>query len=66
VEWSRENLEVKVSTWIEQNELSVGAVLWPMRAALSGKKNSPGPFEIAGVLGRERSTLRLQKAFDVL
>ncbi len=41
-----------------------GALLWPLRAALSGKKASPGPFEIIGVLGVERSLKRLGRALQ--
>jgi hypothetical protein len=37
-----------------------------MRVALSGKKNSPGPFEIAGVLGKEKSLERIKQAIVLL
>ena len=40
----------------------VGELLWPLRAALSGQKASPGPFEIASVLGKEETLKRLEKA----
>ena len=39
-----------------------GAVLWPMRYALSGKKKSPDPFTLAGVLGKEEVLARLKAA----
>jgi len=39
-----------------------GTLLWPLRMALSGKKASPGPFEIMDILGVEESIKRLQKA----
>lgn len=38
-----------------------GEVLWPLRVALSGRKQSPGPFEIAEVLGREKTLKRIEK-----
>lgn len=40
----------------------VGELLWPLRAALSGQKASPGPFEIATVLGKEETLKRVKKA----
>lgn len=42
----------------EKTGLGTGELLWPMRVSLSGRKNSPGPFEIAQVLGKEKA-LRL-------
>ena len=51
-DWSESYLEENLIAWIKENEYGVGDVLWPMRTALSGRKNSPGPFEIAGVLGK--------------
>jgi glutamyl-tRNA synthetase len=39
-----------------------GCLLWPLRAAITGKKSSAGPFEVAEVLGRERVLNRLKDA----
>ena len=39
-----------------------GKVFWPLRVALSGKKASPGPLEIAEILGKEMCTRRLKMA----
>jgi glutamyl-tRNA synthetase len=36
-----------------------GEALWPLRVALSGRKNSPGPFEIMEVLGKKESLSRI-------
>ncbi len=41
-----------------------GEVLWPLRAALSGEKSSPGPYEIMEVLGKTETLNRLQKAVE--
>lgn len=43
-----------------------GLLLWPLRAALTGKKVSPGPFEVAELLGKERCLKRLKKAQEIL
>ncbi|MBY0473061.1 glutamate--tRNA ligase [Patescibacteria group bacterium] len=42
------------------------SVLWPMRVALSGKEKSPDPFTLAGLLGKERTLERIEKAFQLL
>jgi len=39
-----------------------GELLWPLRVALSGQKNSPPPFDIAEILGKEESLARIKIA----
>lgn len=39
-----------------------GKLLWPLRVALTGKKNSPGPFEIIRILGIDETIVRLKNA----
>lgn len=39
-----------------------GALLWPLRVALSGKKKSPGPFEIMEILGKDQTLARIERA----
>ena len=65
-EWTKDGLEQKVKAWISEKKFDTGSALWPMRVALSGKKDSPGPFEIAEVLGRENTVDRLQRAYSRL
>lgn len=43
-----------------------GEVLWPLRVALSGRKASPGPFEIMEVLGKEETIKRIDFALEKL
>ena len=43
-----------------------GAVLWPLRYALSGQERSPDPFTIISILGRGESLSRIQKAIGIL
>ncbi|MFH1286866.1 MAG: hypothetical protein ABII02_03905 [Candidatus Magasanikbacteria bacterium] len=61
-----EEVELKTMKWIQDNGYGNGDVLWPMRVALSGKKNSPSPFEIAQVLGKGVSLKRISAAIEVL
>ena len=65
-EWTEKFIEAEIKKFIEGNKQGMGDYLWPMRAALSGRKASPGPFEIAGVLGREETLKRLEKAIEIL
>lgn len=43
-----------------------GQLLWPLRVALTGKKASPGPFEIMEILGVKESLKRIQAAKEKL
>jgi glutamyl-tRNA synthetase len=39
-----------------------GNTLWPLRVALSGQKQSPGPFELLAAYGKQRSLQRIDEA----
>lgn len=43
-----------------------GTVLWPVRYALSGRRESPGPGELAWVLGVEETVRRIRRGREVL
>lgn len=43
-----------------------GAVLWPLRVALSGQERSPDPFTVASILGKEKSLERVSTAIEKL
>ena len=47
-------------------EKNKGHLLWPLRVALSGKDSSPSPFEIADILGREKTIKRIDEAIKML
>ena len=47
-------------------EKNKGFTLWPLRAALSGKNTSPSPFEIADILGKEKTLKRIEDAIKAL
>lgn len=64
--WDKENLDQKLQTWIQEKNYGVGNVMWPLRVSLSGQKNSPGPTEIAAVLDKEKSLVRLRLAVEKL
>ncbi|MFA6426847.1 MAG: glutamate--tRNA ligase [Candidatus Magasanikbacteria bacterium] len=65
-EWSKETLEKQILPWIKEKAWGNGDVLWPMRVALSGQKNSPGPLEIAVALGKEKTLDRVKNALSML
>ncbi|KKS56527.1 MAG: Glutamate-tRNA ligase [Candidatus Magasanikbacteria bacterium GW2011_GWA2_42_32] len=64
--------DAKILVWkkslelIEKENLANGPTLWPMRVALSGREASPGPFAIAGILGKGETIKRLKIALNLL
>lgn len=57
---------VKTAVFPYANEKGRGAVLWPLRVALSGQEKSPDPFQIASLIGKEHSLKRVKKAISLL
>ena len=43
-----------------------GAMLWPLRYALSGQERSPDPFTLVAILGPHEAISRIQKAIAIL
>lgn len=60
--WTKSNIEQPVLEWIKQHDYGVGDVLWPFRVAVSGLSQSPGPFDIAAVLGKAETLERISTA----
>jgi nondiscriminating glutamyl-tRNA synthetase len=58
-EWTRENLE---SILMDAAGDKRGDFLWPLRAALTGEKRSPSPFDCAWILGKNTTLARIKKA----
>lgn len=64
-DWNKAALEKIIMPEAEKLK-NRGIMLWPLRVALSGKKASPGPFEIMEILDREVVLTRLEKAQDLI
>jgi glutamyl-tRNA synthetase len=65
-DWKEKKLEEKLISYIKNKELKVGDYLWPLRISLTGLKNSPGPFEVADILGKNESLKRLENAISII
>jgi nondiscriminating glutamyl-tRNA synthetase len=64
-DFNKENIEKGLME--EANKIANrGNLLWPLRVALTGKKNSAGPMEIASVLGKEKTLKRIEEAINKL
>ena len=65
-DWHKQNLENNIIDYLKANNFKVGDFLWPLRVALTGRPASPGPFEVAEVLGKEASLNRINQAIKKL
>ena len=61
-EWAEEPLEIAVKQFAESQELKLGKVAQPLRAALTGSHMSPGIYDVLLVLGKAESIKRIQAA----
>lgn len=60
--WDTDSLENAVRRIAEDAGVKLGQVAQPLRAALTGKRTSPGIFDVLAVLGREESLGRIVDA----
>lgn len=63
--WSADALEAATKKWVDDNDFSMKLVAQPARVALTGRKASPGLFEVMVVLGRERTLARLRRGIEI-
>ena len=58
-EWNAAAMEAFARAWCEENSASLKEIAMPLRWSLTGRKVSPGVFEVAELLGREECRARL-------
>ncbi len=61
-DFSSQNVEAVVKSWIGDHELSFGKVMPPLRLAIVGAMKGPHIFDIIGMIGQEESVGRIKKA----
>ncbi|HET8735667.1 MAG TPA: glutamate--tRNA ligase [Pricia sp.] len=65
-DFSSETLESRVKQWISDQDLSFGKVMPPLRLVIVGDMKGPHLFDIMGLIGKEESIGRIQKALRML
>ncbi|MEM7216443.1 MAG: glutamate--tRNA ligase [Pseudomonadota bacterium] len=58
--WENETIDQTIRGFAENNGMKLGQIAQPIRAALTGKANSPGAFDVLQILGQEESISRLK------
>jgi glutamyl-tRNA synthetase len=62
VAWREEPLEEALRALAAERKVGAGALIHPLRVAVTGQGRSPGIFEVLVLLGRERSLARIARA----
>ena len=66
-DYSEEEIENVIMSYIAEQGIKNGQGLWPVRTAVSGKQSTPGgAYEIMSILGKEESLNRIRKAIALL
>lgn len=60
--WTEANILAEARVLCEQKGYKLGQILWPVRAALTGREYSPGAVEVAAELGKDAAMRRLRAA----
>lgn len=62
--WQADSLEEAIKSFAEENDMKLGQVAQPLRAALTGQARSPGIFDVLILLGKDESLARLNDVLD--
>lgn len=65
-DFTTENVQNTIKSWIVSNEIGFGKVMMPLRLALVGALQGPDVFEIIEMIGKEETISRIEKAIETL
>lgn len=65
-DFSLENQEAVVMSWIESKEYHLGNIMNAFRLAIVGEGKGPHMFDITALIGQEETVCRLKKAIETL
>jgi glutamyl-tRNA synthetase len=61
-EWNATTTEDAIRRFAEDKQIKLGQIAQPLRAALTGRKTSPGLFDVMVVLGQKECLARIEDA----
>ena len=64
--FSSENIENQVKTWITEQEIGFGKVMQPLRLSLVGAMKGPHLFDIMEMIGKKETLYRIEKIINEL
>ncbi len=64
LDFSSENIESTVKTWMTEHEIGMGKIMQPLRLSLVGSLKGPHLFDIITMIGKEETIARINKAIE--
>jgi len=61
-DWSTESLEGDLKAMVEEEEIGMGKLMFPLRLGLSGSPSGPGLYDMMVYFGKNETTERLKQA----
>ena len=65
-DFSVENLQTEIKSWITSNEIGFGKVMMPLRLALVGALQGPDVFDIMYMIGKDETVRRVENVIAIL
>ena len=66
-DWTNDGIYGALVDLVKEMGIKNGQMLWPVRTALSGQPTSPGgASELAEILGKEETIIRMKKGIEIL
>lgn len=62
--FTAENTSTLAKEWITASGIKMGAIMPVLRASLTGTTQGPDVYEIAAILGKDKTVARLRKMAD--
>ena len=62
--WSAAELEASMRDFAANQDIGLGKIGMPLKAALSGRANAPSAFGMMAVLGRDESLARIKDVIE--
>ena len=62
VDWTRPVIEERMKILAAKNDMKLGQIMGPLRAAITGSHQSPSMFEAMEILGKAETLKRLRAA----
>jgi len=66
IDFSSENVELEIKSWITAKEIGFGKVMQPLRLSLVGALQGPHLSDIASLIGRDETLKRIHTAIEKL
>lgn len=63
-DFTSHNIEITVKEWMTFNDIGMGKVMQPFRISLVGALKGPHLFDIAELIGKDETILRIQAAIE--